>query len=407
MKIDEFLSTTNFSEKEKEGIRGIFNAMSEESKLAFEERAKELATRSDIEGLKTAIKEIEDSMAQRSHNDEPQDDAFKASLRAYFNDIKEKKNDVRFSPVSVRAASVMTLAGQSPNYGVGIKIDYDTRVHSAPSTKDSLSLRLNKGATSTAITRYVQLNGKEGTAEVVAEGALKPLMSFSYVDAQAVTQKLAVKIKVTDEFEDFTEFFEDVRTRARRELLNVVENEVAVGNGSAGHLQGIAVANGGASYSDTSLNGTVTAPNLVDVILAMAKQINGLGFSANVAFVNYSDYATLKFAKDSTGRSIFADEIARLGEIELIPVSSNTLPQDKVLVMDDRYWNLFINSVSVKDGYGVQAITSGGSTTYVSDLEVNQRTLVFETYVKSYIPGAEVGSTCWGSVAAIKTAIGA
>ena len=115
----------------------------------------------------------------------------------------------------------------------------------------------------------------------------------------------------------------------------------------------------------------------------------------------------MKFAKDTSGRSIFADEIARLGEIELIPVSSNTLPQDKVLVMDDRYWNLFINSVSVKDGYGVQAITKGASTTYVSDLEVNQRTLVFETYVKSYIPGAEVGSTCWGSVAAIKTAIGA
>ena len=95
------------------------------------------------------------------------------------------------------------------------------------------------------------------------------------------------------------------------------------------------------------------------------------------------------------------EDMARLAGITVIPVDSNSIAAGKALVMEDAYWNLFVNEVKVKEGYGVTKI----GTDYVSDLDANLRTVVFETYVKSYCAAPELGSVVYDTIATVQTAI--
>lgn len=203
---------------------------------------------------------------------------------------------------------------------------------------------------------------------------------------------------MTEEFEDFTDFLNDVLMRARRNLVRAISNEVVNGAGGASHLTGITTA--APAYTLTALNGEVAAPNIIDAILAIATQIRSLHFSPNVAFVNPLDYSKIQFEKDSTGRPLGAESIARLGDIAL--VKSDSIAQGHVLVMDDRYWKLFVSDIIVKEGYGVQKV----GNEYYSDLELNMRTLIFEAKnILSFIPSTEAGSVCYEAVATVLSAI--
>lgn len=203
---------------------------------------------------------------------------------------------------------------------------------------------------------------------------------------------------MTEEFEDFTEFYNDLLMRARRELVKTIAEEVVNGEGGASHLKGIT--KNAPSYTITALNGAVASPNIVDAILAMATQIRSLHFSPNVAFVNPLDYSKIQFEKDGGGRPIGAENIARLGGIQL--VESDTIAQGNALVMDDRYWKLFVSDIVVKEGYGVQKV----GEEYLSDLELNMRTLIFEAKnVLSFIPSTEAGSIVYESLATVLAAI--
>ena len=143
--------------------------------------------------------------------------------------------------------------------------------------------------------------------------------------------------------------------RAQRQLTIVTENEVVNGAGGVGHLAGITSV--APAFNVPALAGTVTAPDLVDVILAAMTQIQSLGFTPpRVAFVNFLDYAALKFSKEATNRPMSAENLARLEGITIVPVDANSIAQGNVLVMDDMYWQLFVNELIVREGYGVSKV---------------------------------------------------
>ena len=118
--------------------------------------------------------------------------------------------------------------------------------------------------------------------------------------------------------------------------------------------------------------------------------------------MNFLDYAALKFSKEATtNRPMSAENLARLEGITIVPVDANSIAKGKVLVMDDMYWQLFVNELIVREGYGVSKV----GTEYLSDLDVNVRTIIFELFVKSYCPAPELASMVYDNIATIKTAI--
>lgn len=403
MTLEEYLKTRKDATPEDlESIRELYGVLKSETDQNLEEFKKRFA---DFDEIKKSLKEIEDKMAERKANDgegTPKEDEFTTEMRSLFEKIKsgEDCRGGEFKPVKMRAAAVMTLAGaksQAPDF---VKTTIDKRIHAANEVRMGVVARLNRGASRTAVTRYTQLNTEEGTAAITAEGALKPLFSTTYTNAEAVSKKIAVRIKVSEEFEDFTEFMSDLQMRAKRSLTRVIENKVVNGAGGT-DLSGILAAGGAPSFSYTGLNGSVATPNIVDAILAMCTQVQAFGYVPNVVFLNFADYAKINFEKDADGRTLAAENIARLQGITLVPVDSNTIAAGTALVMDDGYWQLFVNDVMIREGYGIQKIGSE----YYSDLEVNQRTIIFETFVKSYCPSTEVNSMCQGVLATVMATI--
>ena len=399
-KLEDFLATRKDATPEDlESIRGLYNVLkSEFTQVDLEPYAK----RADFDELKVALTKLEDAMPERQA---PKsifgDEKLEAGLRSMFNAIKNgDRKGVEMEQVSTRAASVMTLADAITNAPDFVKTTVDKTIHAAPVAKTAVINRLNRGVSRTAISRYTILAGSEGNAAVTEEGGLKPLFSTDYSKAEATAKKIPVRIKVSEEFEDFTEFYNDLIMRAKREISRVTEHEVVNGVGGVGHLAGITSV--APAFNVPALAGKVVAPDLVDVILAAMTQIEALEFTPNVAFVNKLDYAELKFTKEATtNRPMSAENLARLEGITIIPVSANSIAQGEILVMDDAYWQLFVNEMIVREGYGVSKVENE----YYSDLDVNVRTIIFELFVKSYCPAPELGSIVYDNIATIKTAI--
>ena len=403
MTLEEFLaSRKDATAEDLSFIRGLYDVLKGEHK---EVDLEPYAKREDFNQLKEALTKLEDKVVEgtRSANDNsPIDEPLRKAMRSLFDNIKKgERQGVELPETSIRAAAIMTMAdmiAQAPDL---VKTTIDKSIHAAPAPRLGVVSRLNKGATRTATTRYTSLNGTEGNAAITAEGALKPLFSTKYTNAEVSLRKIAVRIKVSEEFEDFTEFYNDLVKRARRALETELEKEVVNGVGGADHVAGIVSV--APAFNVPALALSVKTPSIVDVILAMATQSRALGFNPNVAFVNYLDYAKLFFTKDSTGRPMATEDMARLAGITIIPVDGNSITAGKALVMEDAFWNLFVNEVKVKEGYGVTKV----GTEYVSDLDVNLRTVIFETYVKSYCAAPELGSVVYDTIATVQTAIAA
>lgn len=389
----------NLSDEDKATLADLLEATRKMAETTNAELSKGMATKEDLEAIRADIHKIEDLLGEEGGKREPKQTDFEKSCRALFDAIKKgDRKGPEFVEVSVRAATVMDYATQYTNAPDGTAISIDRRVHAAPEGNDAVVSRLNRGASSAKVARFLELDSEEGGAAITAEGQLKPLYSVTYKDGEATGKKIAVRIKVTEEFEDFTEFYNDLLMRARREIVRTIADEVVNGAGGASHLTGITTA--APAYTLSALNGEVPVPNIIDAILAMATQIRSLHFSPNVAFVNPLDYSKIQFEKDSTGRPLGAESVARLGDIEL--VKSDSIAQGYALVMDDRYWKLFVSDIIVKEGYGVQKV----GAEYYSDLELNMRTLIFEAKnVLSFIPSTEAGSVCYEAVATVLSAI--
>ncbi len=397
---DLLAKRANLSEEDKATLTDLLDATRKMAEITNADIKKGLATTEDLEAIRTDIHKIEDMLKENGEgNRTPEPTDFEKSCRAMFDAIKKgDRKGIEFEETSVRAATVMDYATQYTNAPDGTAISIDRRVHAAPEGSDTVVGRLNRGTSSAKVARYLELDGEEGGAAITAEGALKPLYSTEYKEAEATGKKIAVRVKVTEEFEDFTEFFNDLIMRAKRNLNTTLADEVVNGAGGASHLTGITTA--APAYTLTALNAQVSVPNLIDAILAMATQIRSLHFSPNVAFVNPLDYSKIQFEKDSLGRPLGAESIARLGDITLL--KSDSIAQGYALVMDDRYWKLFVSDVIAREGYGVQKV----GAEYVSDLEVNMRTLIFEVKnVLSYIPSTEAGSVCYEALATVQSAI--
>ena len=400
MNLEEFLaSRKDATPEDLASIRGLYDVLKGEFKEAD---LAPYAKREDFDQLKTALTQLEDKFndGTRASVNTPIDEPLQKAMRQLFDNVKKgERTGKEFEETSIRAAAVMTMAGMIAQAPDLVKTTIDKQIHAAPAGRLGVVSRLNKGATRTATTKYTSLNGTEGNAAVTAEGALKPLFSTKYTNAEASVRKIAVRIKVSDEFEEFTEFYNDLVKRARRALETELEKEVVNGIGGADHVAGIVSV--APAFNVPALASSVKDPSIVDAILAMATQSRALGFNPNVTFVNYLDYAKLFFTKDDIGRPMATEDMARLAGITVIPVDSNSIAAGKALVMEDAYWNLFVNEVKVKEGYGVTKI----GTDYVSDLDANLRTVVFETYVKSYCAAPELGSVVYDTIATVQTAI--
>lgn len=153
------------------------------------------------------------------------------------------------------------------------------------------------GQTTSQLVEY-GISGPLGSAAaVVAEGALKPESTASWTQAQAAVVTIAHWIPVSKQvYDDVPMLKSCIDSELRIGLEQAEENEILLGAGTTGHLNGLYTQR--TAYSAT---GIPTAPTKVDHIRWAKLQVRKSFYPATAVVLNPEDWAAIELLKDTHG----------------------------------------------------------------------------------------------------------
>jgi len=253
-------------------------------------------------------------------------------------------------------------------------------------------------------TTWLEEGNSEGAFAIVAEGAVKPLVSYALVRNFAKAKKVAAKYVITEEFAKF-------RKKALTIIQNLINDKILRDYAAilTTDLQTQA-----AGYVGTSLDDTFAAPNDYDAIGAVAAQIETLNFFPDLLIIHPQDKWRLSLEKDSQGRYYM-----------MIPMYN---PQGLVTMMGFRVltstyqtigtftlgesglFKIEQEALTIRLGYGIDFTTATVSGTTVvtsvsSDFDNNRMRIIVENFFKDYIATNNIGSFVTASFATVKAAL--
>lgn len=251
-------------------------------------------------------------------------------------------------------------------------------------------------------TSWLEEGDEQGAFAIVAEGALKPLVSTALVRNYAKAKKVAGKTVITEEFAKF-------RQKAWSIIRTLLNDKIMRDYKALALVDFNAVA---ASYVGTTLDDTVVLPNDIDAIGAVAAQIMSLDFVPDVLVINPQDLWRLKLTKDTQNNYLYLSIPGPNGDTVLgfqtvvttrQTLGSFTLAESKLFKIEEE-------NITVRLGYGIEVTTGTVSATTVvtavsSDFDNNRMRLIMELFYKPYLPTPYVGSVVKASFATVKAAL--
>jgi hypothetical protein len=224
-------------------------------------------------------------------------------------------------------------------------------------------------------------NADEGAATVVAEGGLKPMVSFSYKDVVYSSRKIAAHIEYTDELK-----MQPERLYAR--ILSLFENKVIRAWQDLTLDWVIAQAS---PYVSSAMDGTQVIATTPAALTAMALQATSLNFAPDVAWLNPADLEVAKWVQNADGVYLVPPTDG-LGT-SLRVYGSNSIPAGNALVGDSR---------TIREEHSAFIMKVG----LINDqLIQNKETAVGEIFQLLYQNEFFEGSWVYEDLATVKTAI--
>lgn len=258
------------------------------------------------------------------------------------------------------------------------------------------------GNTSRATIAYVDKSPTEGTMAITAEGALKPLISVSYVIRYSQARKMAGRTKISEEALDDLPF-----------IMSAIRNELAYQHGIG--VQGdifTVVSAFAPAFVAGSLAASTTNPTNYDAIRAAiyAIKIASKGkYIPNAVLVASSDVYAMGATKDTTNQYVFPPfampDGTTISGVKIVEVADGvTVPAGTFIVGDWKKLHLEnYKSFTVRIGQGIQG--SATASAIVSDFESNMYTLIGESRYHLWIYENEKTAFIKTTFAAVKTAI--
>lgn len=248
--------------------------------------------------------------------------------------------------------------------------------------------RLRKGRTNLAAYPWINKTNKQGNAQFIAEGALKPLASFDLTTELSVPKKVAERMKMSTEIlYDIPSFARLVEDELRFEVETAANAAVLTGVGSATSPAGITTL--ASLYTLTGIQ--TKSPTYADAVLAAITQLRVLGYDTGIAvFVNPTDYANMLMEKASTSGVYMsppyaADSYATISGIPVIQDSGIT--KGKVLVADmskyrvEIYQDFHVAFGWMDDDFGRNMVTAIGEMRFHQYSSANNATAyIFDTF---------------------------
>ena len=253
-------------------------------------------------------------------------------------------------------------------------------------------------------TTWLEEGSEQGAFAIVAEGAVKPLVSTALVRNFAKAKKVAAKYVITEEFEKF-------RKKALQIIQNLINDKIL--RDYAAILTTDLQAQS-AGYVGTSLDDTFVAPNDYDAIGAVAAQIETLNFFPDLLIIHPQDKWRLSLEKDSQGRYYMMipmynpDGLVVMMGFRVLTSTYQTI--GTFTLGESGLFKIEQEALTIRIGYGIDFTTATVSGTSVvtsvsSDFDNNRKRIIVENFFKDYIATNNIGSFVTASFATVKAAL--
>lgn len=287
-----------------------------------------------IKSLKSKIDELQKEQAIKDFKSD-----FRQALESRKDEIKAAfdENKANFSvEVELKQVYDIGTAQISPNNRLSVA--EDPRIYAAVPVANAFIVAFGIRQRTANKIGWIEATSQNG-ADYVAELAQNTNKSdVSFVEKTRQFGKLAHTMRISTEFEDwFEQLYNYCINEGVRMILAKLDTEIYSGLGNDTANVGTGASPNkiyGLKYyaAEFSALGAYEDATVADVLFDAATQISKDGFNANVAFVTWADFATLRGIKDKAGNYIFDQVRSQLGGLRIYP--SSRLSAGEALVAD-------------------------------------------------------------------------
>jgi len=235
---------------------------------------------------------------------------------------------------------------------------------------------------------------EDGDAAFIAEGALKPLADADWTSTKHDIKEVAVRWKFTKRLMMHAPaIVQDFQEHARELVDQKIDDQLLEGDGLTVNLSGLET-EASAFIVPAGLAGYYIAPNIYDVIMAMATRVRLSNFKGQLtAVLNTVWMAKMAGIKDADERYIVAPFVSpdgtKVGSVNV--VFSNKIGDDAILLGDLKRFNVvFAENIMYGEGYEND------------DFSKNLVSRKLEAFLGTYIKASDAGSILFGDISDIQ-----
>jgi HK97 family phage major capsid protein len=239
----------------------------------------------------------------------------------------------------------------------------------------------NVGTTTSKFVTYIQQT-TQSTGAWVAEAVAKAQGQVQYQEVSVEVKKVAATLKVSKEMMSDLAF---VSSEVNIELMANVEQKIdySLING-AGGTDLVGLVSTATTWAAGLFAGTITQPNVSDVIRVGKAQSEALNFYPTHVVLHPSDVAAIQLTKSTTGEYTYPIFLPTTGEMMiagLIIVQSNNITAGTFLIGDYSKANVKIReAVNMSVGY------------VDDDFQRNMVTILCEARLVNYVKANDTGA---------------
>jgi hypothetical protein len=358
----------------------------------------------DVEAAKGAVAEMQQTILELKETA----DGKEAIKKGIFVEFVEKnvknytdspENKQYGASLVIKAAALMTTANVLPNVAGGFSPLFgnyiDTEIGHVPKPENIiLPLVTVKTQPGTESIWFSDRINEDGDAAFIAEGALKPLADADWQTTKKDIQEVAVRWKFTKRLMMHAPaIVQDFEEHVRELVDQKIDDQLLEGDGTGNNLDGLELL-AATFVVPTGLAGYYTAPNIYDVIMAMATRVRLSNFKGKLTVIlNTVWMAKMAGIKDAEQRYIIAPFVApdgtRVGAVEV--KFSNKIAEDDILLGDLKKFNVvWAEQVMYDEGYEND------------DFSKNLVSKKLEAFLGTYIKTSDAGSILYGDISDIQ-----
>jgi hypothetical protein len=299
----------------------------------------------------------------------------------------------------IKVAALMTTTNVTPNVPGGFSPLFgnyiDTEIGHTPKPENIIlplvTVKTQPGTENIWTSDRVN---EDGDAQFIAEGGLKPLADADWSTTKHPIKEVAVRWKFTKRLMMHAPaVVQDFQEHAIELVEQKIDDQLLEGTGLTVNLSGLQTL-ASAFIVPTGLAGYYQAPNIYDVVMAMATRIRLSNFRGQItAVLNTVWMAKMAGIKDAENRYIVAPFVSpdgtRVGAVNI--VFSNKIGDGTILIGDLKKFNVvFAENIMYDEGYEND------------DFSKNLVSRKLEAFLGTYIKASDAGSILLGDISDIQ-----